>query len=47
MVIIALIVVLATGNVAVVLLPVIGCMLMMGVMMYMMINMGGRGGGGS
>jgi hypothetical protein len=45
MVLVALVVVLATGS-AYVLLPVIGCVLMMGAMMYMMRGMGGRGGGG-
>jgi hypothetical protein len=38
----ALVVVLITGN-AFVLLPVVGCVLMMVVMMHMMGGMGGRG----
>ena len=45
MVLVALVLVLATGS-AGFLLPVIGCMLMMGVMMYMMAAMGGHGGHG-
>jgi hypothetical protein len=45
MVMVALIIVLATGS-ALALLPVIGCVLMMGMMMYMMgPMMGGRGRG--
>jgi hypothetical protein len=42
MVLVALVFVLATGS-AYFLLPVIGCVLMMGVMMFMMGGMGGRG----
>ncbi len=45
MVLMALVVVLATGS-AYFLLPVAGCVLMMGAMMFMMRGMGGRGGGG-
>jgi hypothetical protein len=41
----ALVVVLATGS-AFFLLPVIGCVVMIGAMMYMMGGMGGRGGEG-
>lgn len=44
MVVAALVVVPATGN-AFAFLPVIGCVLMMGVMMWMMGGMGGHGGG--
>ena len=46
MVLVALVLVLATGS-GLYILPVVGCMLMMGAMMWMM--MGGRGGhsGGS
>ena len=46
MVLVALVLVLATGS-GYFLLPVIGCMLMMGAMMFMMMRgMGGRGGDG-
>ena len=45
MVLVALVFVLATGS-AYFLLPVVGCVLMMGAMMVMMSGMGGRGGGG-
>ena len=41
----ALVVVLITGS-AYYLLPVVGCVLMMGVMMWMMAGMGGHGGRG-
>ena len=42
---VALVIVLATGN-AFFIIPVLGCMLMMGAMMWMMMGaMGGRGGG--
>ena len=42
---VALVVVLATGS-AFFLVPALGCMLMMGAMMWMMMRgMGGRGGG--
>jgi hypothetical protein len=44
MVVVALVVVLATGS-AFAFLPVIGCGLMMGVMMWMMGGMGRHGGG--
>ena len=45
MVVVALVVVAATGN-AVFILPAVGCMLMMGAMMWMMMGgMGGHGGG--
>jgi hypothetical protein len=45
MVLVALVFVLATGS-GFFLLPVIGCMLMMGAMMFMMMRgMGGRGDG--
>jgi hypothetical protein len=44
MVVVALVVVLATGS-AFAFLPVIGCVLMMGVMMWMMGGMGRHGGG--
>lgn len=42
-VVVALVVVLATGS-AIAFLPVIGCVLMMGAMMLMMGGMGRRGG---
>jgi hypothetical protein len=45
MVLVALVVVLATGT-AYFLLPVIGCVVMMGAMMLMMGGIGGRGGHG-
>ena len=45
MVLVALVFVLATGS-ALPLLPVIGCVLMMGAMMFMMGGMGRRGGDG-
>ena len=45
MVLVALVVVLATGS-AYFLLPVIGCVVMMGAMMLMMGGIGGRGGHG-
>ena len=41
----ALVVVLITGS-AYYLLPVVGCVLMMGAMMWMMAGMGGHGGRG-
>jgi hypothetical protein len=44
-VLVALVPVLATGS-AFAFLPVIGCVLMMGAMMFMMGGMGGRGGDG-
>ena len=45
MVVVALVVVLATGS-TLFILPAIGCMLMMGAMMWMMMaGMGGHGGG--
>jgi hypothetical protein len=44
MVVAALVVVLATGS-ALYIIPALGCMLMMGAMMWMMSGMGGRGGG--
>ena len=41
----ALVIVLATGN-SLFIVPALGCMLMMGAMMWMMMGgMGGRGGG--
>jgi len=43
MVVVAVILVVATGS-AYWLLPVIGCVLMMGAMMYMMAAIGSRGG---
>lgn len=43
LVVVALVFVLSTGSAAFFVLPVLGCMLMMGAMMWMM--MGGRGGG--
>ena len=42
-VLVALVVVVVTGS-AIAFLPVIGCVLMMGAMMYMMGGMGRRGG---
>ena len=43
---VALVLVLATGSGAWFVLPALGCALMMGAMMWMMISgMGGRGGG--
>ena len=48
LVVVALVLVLSTGSGAFVVLPFLGCMLMMGAMMWMMMGgMGGRGGGGS
>jgi hypothetical protein len=45
MVVVALVVVLATGS-ALYILPALGCMLMMGAMMWMMLSgMSGHGGG--
>jgi hypothetical protein len=45
MVVAALVIVLATGS-ALYIIPALGCMLMMGAMMWMMMGgMGGRGGG--
>jgi hypothetical protein len=43
MIVVALAVVAVTGS-AVALLPVVGCVVMMGAMMWMMGSMGGRGG---
>ena len=46
LVVVALVLVLATGSGAYFVLPALGCMLMMGAMMWMMMGgMGGRGGG--
>jgi hypothetical protein len=44
MVVAAVVLVVATGS-AYAFLPVVGCVLMMGVMMWMIGGMGGRGGG--
>lgn len=46
LVVVALALVLSTGSAAYFVLPLLGCMLMMGAMMWMMMGgMGGRGGG--
>ena len=46
LVVVALVLVLSTGSSGFFVLPLLGCMLMMGVMMWMMMGaMGGRGGG--
>jgi hypothetical protein len=44
MIVVAIVLVLATGN-GFYLLPVVGCVLMMGAMMWLMAGMSGHGGG--